>query len=228
MNSGIKAIPINIDAYVEYKIKRAEKIAYDNAPQSLGKGAVVFSTTAAKVMPPPKSGSRSITIAEQLYWRKIYSVKALLKNPKYHKYRKEFILNLKKGNQFVVFGYKDRGKHEVRFYDKTRYLAKKNYGRIKYRGLYKWLWGANLSQIGEKTPSAFKKLLTLSPNLIKEKGLSKIKKQKKQGVIGIISEYFAQGIDYFAKKAENKALKASLNKIKSFLKNKIKKDIKNV
>jgi len=98
-----------------------------------------------------------------------------MKNPKYQKYRKEFILNLNKGNYYVVFGYKDRGKHEVRFYDKTRYLAKKNYGRIKYRGLYKWLWGANLNQIGEKTPSAFKKLLAKSPDLIKEKGLASIK-----------------------------------------------------
>jgi hypothetical protein len=62
MNTGIKATPINVDAYVEYKIKRAEKIAYDNAPESLGKGAVVFSTTASKNMPPPKSGSRSMTI----------------------------------------------------------------------------------------------------------------------------------------------------------------------
>lgn len=228
MKSGIKATPINVDAYVEYKIKRAEKIAYDNAPESLGKGAVTFSTTAAKVMPPPKKGAKSMTIPQNLYWRKIYSIKALMKKPKYQKYRKEFLLNLRKGNFFVVFGYKDRGKHEVRFYDKTRYLAKKNYGRIKYRGLYKWLWGANLNAIGEKTPAAFKKLLAKSPDLSKKKGLAKIKKQKKQGVIGIVSQYLADGISYFAKKAEAKALKASINKIKSFLQNKIKKEIKNV
>lgn len=228
MNTGIKATPINVDAYVEYKIKRAEKIVLDNAPQSLGKGLSGFATTAAKVMPPPKTGSRSMTIAEQLYWRKIYSVKSLMKKSKFYKYRKEFILNLNKGNQFVVFGYKDRGKNEVRYYDKTRYLAKKNYGRIKYRGLYKWLWGANLNSIGEKTPSAFKKLLAKSPDLIKEKGLASVKKEKKQDSVGIISEYFADGISYFAKRAEYKALMSALNRMRNFLQNKIKKDMKNV
>jgi hypothetical protein len=32
MSSGLKAIPLNIDFFVTYKVKQAEKIALENAP----------------------------------------------------------------------------------------------------------------------------------------------------------------------------------------------------
>ena len=239
-NQLVKIIPkdVFVDYEIKQKIKRAEKIAYDNAPQALKKGAVNYSTTAAKVMPPPKKGSRSMKIDDSLYWRKIYSIVSLLKNPqkirkifdkdKFDKYIKQFKYNLQQGNYFVVKAYKDKGKHQTAYYAKSRHIAKKNYGRIKYRGLYKWLWGANLNQIGEKTPSAFRKLLAKSPDMVKVKDLAKMKLEKNQKSVIIVSEYYADGIDYFVTKAESKANKSACNKIKTIIKKKIKEDIKNV
>lgn len=224
----IKAKDFMVDALVHYKIEKAEKIAYENAPQSLRKGAVAFSTTAARVMPPPKDGKKGLKIDDKLYERKIYSIKALLQKGKHKKLHPQFVAQLRNGMQFVVFGYKDRGKRKTRWYAPTRYMAKTRVGRIKYRGLYKWLWGSNFDKIGEKTPVAFKRLLQKSPDLAKKKDLADMRLQKTVSGISIISEYMADGIAYFAKLAETKALKSSMNKIKSFLQNKIKKDIKNV
>ena len=55
-----------------------------------------------------------------------------------------------------------------------------------------------------------------------------MKLQKKESSIAVISEYFADGIEYFARLAERKALRSSMNKIKSFINKKIKKEIKDV
>lgn len=228
IDAKIKAKDYMVDALVQYKIKKAEKIAYDNAPQSLNQGAVSFSTTAAKIMPPPKDGSKGLKIADELYQRKIFAIHKLLKNPKFKKHQAKFIAQLRNGNRFVVCGYKDRGKHQTFFYAKTYEEAKQNFGRIKYRGLYKWLWGSNFDSIGEKTPIAFRRLLQKSPSLIKQKDLASMKLQKKEFSIAVVSEYFADGIEYFARLAERKALRSSMNKIKSFINKKIKKEIKDV
>lgn len=211
-------------------VRKAKSIAYDSAPQALRKGAVTYATTASRNMPPPNRGPKKADIDEKLYWRKIYSLGAMIKkarsNFKLKKLLTEFNAMYNKGMRFVVFGYKDRGKHETRWYTETRYIAKSRVGRIQYRGLYKWLFGANLDKIGEKTPNIFKKLLAKSPKMISEKNLSKMRFVKKEDSIAIESEYTAQGIDYFVKKSEMRALKASLNRMQKLLQKKVNKELK--
>lgn len=226
--SSVKAKAVNVDPFIKLKVKKAEMIAYENAPQSLNKGAVAFSQTAARVMPPPRDGRKGLKIDDKLYYRQIHDIKKIIKDPSYKKLYGQFRAMLSKGMNFVVFGYKDRGKRRARWYAPTRHIAKTRIARIKYRGLYKWLWGSQFDKIGEKTPSAFKKLLQKSPDLIKVKDLADMKIEKSVDKVSLISQYFAQGIDYFAKLAEQKALKSSLNKMKSFLQKKIKKEIKDV
>jgi hypothetical protein len=138
-------------------------------------------------MMPPNTGS--LKIPEKFYQRKTFSILALIKKPKFQNLRREFEKQLAKGMRFVTFGYKDRGKHQVRFYTASRYLAKQNYGRIKYRGLYKWLWGARLNEIGEKVPAAFKKLLAASPDLMRKKSLASMKMEKTPTSRILVSEY---------------------------------------
>lgn len=228
IDAKIKAKDYMVDALVQYKIKKAEKVAYDNAPQSLGKGAVAYAKAAAKAFPPPKDGTKSLKIDDELYKRPIISVKALIKSPKIkEKLRKQLIKHLKMGYNYVVLGYKNRGKHQVSWYS-TQRQPLKDKTVIKYRGLYKWLWGANLDKIGEKTPIAFRRLQEKAPQLAKKKDLAPIKLQKKESSIAVVIDYLAEGIDFFVNIGNEKGLRSSMNKIKSFLNKKIKKEIKNV
>lgn len=224
------SVPQQTKAFLEASVDKAKMIAYDSAPQALKKGAVTYATTASRNMPPPNRGSRKADIDEKLYWRKIYNLGSMIKkarsDSKLKKRLVEFIAMYNKGMRFVVFGYKDRGKHQTRWYAETRYLAKSRVGRIQYRGLYKWLFGANLDKIGEKTPNIFKKLLTKSPKLINKKNLSKMKFIKNEDSIAIESEYTAQGIDYFVDKSKEKALKSSLNRMKKLLQKKVDVELK--
>lgn len=231
------------DVFVDYQIKdtikKAQKIAYQNAPDSLKKGAVNYSLTAAKVMPPPKNGNKGLKIEEKLYWRPIYNIINLLKKPqriekifdsfRFGKHMKEKLRQaVKDGKYYVLVGYKDKGKHQFIQYGAKRAQLKQKWGRIKYRGLYKWLWGANFSDIGQKTPIAFRRLQNASPALEKERDLSSMELKKTNTSVFIQSQYYATGIDYFARLAERKALRSSLNKIKNHLNKKIKEEIKNV
>lgn len=223
-------VPQETKAVLEASVDKAKLIAYDSAPQALRKGAVTYATTASRNMPPPNRGTKKADIDEKLYWRKIYSLGSMIKkarsDSKLKKRLVEFIAMYNKGMRFVVFGYKDRGKHQTRWYAETRYSAKSKVGRIQYRGLYKWLWGSNFEQIGEKTPNIFKKLLAKSPKLITKKNLSQMKFVKTEDSIAIESEYTAQGINYFVDKSKSKALKSSLNRMKKLLQKKVDKELK--
>ena len=230
------------DVFVDYKIKdtikKAQKIAPQAAPDALKEGAVSYSLTAMKVMPPPKKGKTGAKIAEQLYWRKTYNVIYLLKHQelidkifddeRVHVDAESLRHLAKTGYYYIVIGYKDRGKHQFIMKARTKQEAKEKYGRIKYRGLYKWLWGANLDEIGVKTPPAFRRLLNASPALTKQKHLASIELFEQETSVKIEEEYNAQGIDYFARKAEQKALRSTLNKMKKNIQKKVNQEIKNV
>lgn len=224
---------VMVDYVIEQKIKKAQKIAYNTAPQALQKGTANYASTAAKLFPPPKSGSRSVKIDEKLYYRNVYNVINVLKLSDEDKSKiwayddRKFINAVRNKKYWAVLTYKDRGKHPDWKFFETKEMADK-WKKIKYRGLYKWLWGAHFQDIGEKTPAPFRKLLSQSPSLQKEANLSSMKIQKNGTAIQSVIEYGAQGVDYFLGLAEKKIMKSSLNKTKNVIQKKIKKEIKNV
>ena len=238
--SKIVAKDVFVDYRIKEAVKKAQKIALQFAPQALQQGAGNYATTAAKVMPPPKDkkGDKGLKIAQQLYWRDIYPIKYFLKYPDkidkvFDKKRVKVNVDilrslLQQGNWYILIGYKDRGKHQFVKVGKNKNELKQKYGRIKYRGLYKWLWGAGFQDLGWKTPVAFRRLQNASPALEQQKKLVQMQLFKDDKKVRLKEQYKADGIDYFAKRAEQKALRSTLNKMKKLIQKKINEEIKNV
>lgn len=156
----------------EKVIENIQKKILLQSKSAVNEGVMAYNNSASSHFPPPnpywskKYGQPKTTILQDLYWRPIYAIADLFKDKKISsKWRGYFINRWKNdGFNFVVFGYKDNFKKKTINFARTKEQAKNLYGRIKNRGLYKFLWGAKLNLIG-KIKSFYNKLLSKSPNL---------------------------------------------------------------
>lgn len=197
--------------------KTVKKVAYP----SLKKSFVTYAEVASRLMPPPKQGKKTRSIPSKLYKRNIFPISMMIKKDVRH--RKLLIEKVRQGFRFVVY---IRKRHTTLQFTKTLRSAKQRYGRIQYRGLYKWLWGANFSKIGQPTPTMFTRLLTKSPKLANKQNLSAFTQRQLQNEAEIQFNYKAQGIDYFANIAKRQAKSAMLKKLKKLFQSEVSNEIK--
>lgn len=197
---------------VKNKIQKITKKVKDESLEIASKGIVTYAEVASKNMPPPIKGAKSRAIKTSLYKRKIKEIHEAIKQD--YKNRKQLIFQAKKGMKFVVYGYYKL--HPKRWYATTLRNAKK-YSRIEYRGLYKYLWGSQLSSIGEKTPTMFLRLLQKSPKLNNMRYLVKMKKEIINNESIVVLNYNADKIGFFSQKAKFEAKKSMQRKIKKLL-----------
>lgn len=212
------------DSCIQYKIQRVKKAVQNSAPEALKKGFVTYAEVASRQMPPPKEGKKSRSIPAKLYKRNILPISRAIKTDK--KNKKQLTAKIRQGYRFVVYGYIKRGKRPFRWYATTLRGAKK-FQRIKYRGLYKWLWGAGLQTLGEKS-TMFDNLLKKSPDMAKKRNLAAILMKSTIDETKIEANYIAEGIDYFANKGKKDAKSAMLRKMKKLLVSKVTEELKNI
>lgn len=197
------------------KIKNMQESFQKQAEDFLIDSSLKGAETASRYTPPKKDGSWSKNIKAKDYKRPVYSILYLLKNKKFKKFTKQFREKFSQGYRFFV--YKDTRKNSKKWFTKTSRQAKSKYGRIKYRGLLKLMYGLSFLKQG-KLSTVFSNLLSKSPQLSKI-NLNETKYQKKQN-----NTYRYTNI--------NKTLNSSLGEIgkkkstpviKRVLKNKVKK-----
>lgn len=128
----------------------------------LGQASIKGAESAAKFCPPKKDGSWNKSIKATDYKRPIYNILYLLKNSKFKKFSTELRQKFNQG--FRYFIYKDVRKRQKRWYTKTYRQGKSKYGRIKYRGFMKIMYGLQLLNHGYKS-NLFSNLLKKSPSL---------------------------------------------------------------
>ena len=213
------------DSYVEYKIQQVKKAVCKIAPSVLSKGLLSYAEVASRNMPPPKSGTKSRSIPSKYYKREVWSIDQMYKKSKNEKVKRFLIHQKIKGYKFGVTVYENRGKNKKIYFSKSERELKSKYGRIKYRGLYKWLWGANLSQIGQATPNMFSRLLSKSPDLASKANLTSYTKMQNKNEVQIKADYKADGISYFAKQAQRQAKKAMKSKMKKLFQSGVSQEI---
>lgn len=213
---------------VQYKLKQAQQAVKKISPNVLSKGIVTYAENASRQMPPPVKGTRSRTIPAKLYKRQVLSIDEMYKKTDKPNVKRFLVHKKIQGFKYCVWVYKDRGRHKRLQFAKTERELKSKWGRIKYRGLYKWLWGANLSKIGEATPTMFSRLLQKSPDLAKKSNLATMYKTQKENETEIVAEYNADGIDYFAKQAKKAATTAMKKKMKKLFRSGLTEEIKKI
>lgn len=211
---------------VNLKIAKLEKTVEKSAETALKKGLVSYSEVVSRSMPPPKNGSKSRSIAARLYKREVFLIDQLYKKVKSAALKSVLVNRKINGFKYAVWVYFNRGKRKKLQFAKTEREAKTKYGRIKYRGLYKWLWGAKISAMGEVVPTMFSRLLAKSPDLAKVSDLTKIKVEKKQAETAIMQSLEADRINNLAGKAKYDAKKTMLKKMKKILQSKVSDEIK--
>lgn len=226
MNVDLKVTAVNTD-FIKKKLQQAEVVVKKVASKTLKKGFAAYAETASRQMPPPVKGSRSRSIPAKLYKREIYSIDELYKNSTDEKFKRVLISKKIAGFKFAVYVYKDLGKHKKLIFGKTERELKSKYGRIKYRGLYKWLWGAKLHELGE-TSTMFSRLLTKSPALKTKENLAAIFQRLKNDSTEIIATWKARGIDYFANRAKYAAERAMKTKLKKTFQENITNELKKI
>ena len=225
--SNIQCSVVNPDI-VQQKIKQAQKAIQKISPDVLSKAMVNYSEVASRNMPPPVKGTKGRSIPAKLYKRQVLSIDQMYKKTNSPRI-KNFLIHQKiKGFKFAVWVYFNRGKNKRLQFGKSERELKSKYGRIKYRGLFKWLWGANFSQIGQTTPTMFSRLLQKSPDLAKKADLSALSKKQTANETEIISDYKAEGVEYFAKSANYQAKKAMKSKLKKLFQVGLSKQIKKI
>lgn len=224
-----KAIAVQLidDSCIDYKIQAAVKAVQKAAPDSLKKGFVTYAEVAARQMPPPKQGKKSRSIPAKLYKRQILSIDEMYKKTTEKRFKNALIHKKIQGFKYAVAVYEKRGKKKTLYFGKTERELKAKYGRIRFRGLYKWLWGAGLQSLGVKS-TMFDNLLKKSPDMAKKRNLAAVFMNTAKEQTQIVAHYQAQGIDYFANKGKRDAKSAMLRKMKKLLQSRVNEEIKKI
>lgn len=172
------------DTVLKEKIKKfnlaVKKVAKDILLSVSLKGA----ETASRYTPPKKDGQWSRNISAKQYKRPVYSISQLLNNDdqdnqnilkklfKAKTTKRDLGLKIRQGYKFVVL--KDSSKNKKVWFAKTQRQAKSKYGRIKYRGLLKLMYGIQFLNNGLFS-TVFEKLLRNSPSLSNLNNMNELK-----------------------------------------------------
>lgn len=199
------------------KSKIYKRRLHKNSVDILRECAVAFSKKASMYCPPNKGQRR---IEKKFYTRPIIYLRDEVKK----KNKPEDKQQLRKGKLFKV-EIKKNGRLIKSIYEKTMRAIKK-YTRIRNRGLFRSMFGANLRSIGKQIPANIRALLSKSKNLLNLKDLNQIKestKENKQAKIKIDNN--AYNNQSFADIAVNHGDKAAEKKMKKLLKEQAKKEV---
>lgn len=218
----IKVQDIMNASMVEYTLQDMQKKVIKKSKNIVADAIATYTSVASRNMPPPVKGNRSRSIPANLYYSRTLPIdEAIAKNPRLSTlYAKKNM-----GYKFVAFTYIKRGKRLKLQFFKSLADAKKN-TRIKYRGLYKYLWGAKLKEIGAKETGMFDRLLSKSPDMAKKKNLVNVSSSSTDDETKITVQWNAEGISFFAEKSAKKAKQAMFKKFKKDLKLLVEKEIK--
>ena len=178
-------INVKIDtSQLDYLVDQANKQINRKLPQITIQGAKSFADNAAKMIPPKKNGQFSKTISANQYKRKIHQIVPILRKfPKskkteqkksHNKFIQSLLDNIKEKNIFYVLGY-SKGKSKYWFGKRKSDLRK--YERILTRGLWKIMFGLNLSKFSA-IPKSIQSLIAKSPIISGWKGLNPIQTVK--------------------------------------------------
>lgn len=191
-------------------MERYEKSLKAECRNILKKSSVAYGESAAKYVPPRVNGRWSKSIPAKLYKRQFVApISRLIK--KDGRNRELFREKLRQGYRFAIKGIL-RGK--VHWWFTTTLRKTREYVRIFNRGLFKFLFGANFSSIGEVTPLFFQRLLQKSPNLAKhvKEHVLELKAKNDTESIRIVNDAwgnqaFARESRYQGEKAARKTMK---------------------
>lgn len=199
------------------KSKIYKRRLHKNSVDILRECAVAFSKKASLYCPPNMGQKR---IEKKHYTRPIFY---LIDQVKKHN-RTEDKQQLKKGMMFKV-EIKKNGRFIKAIFAKTIRAIKK-YTRIRNRGLFRSMFGANLGSIGKQIPSNIKSLLSKSKNLLNLANLNQIKQTAKNNEYAKIKiDNNAYNNESFADIAVKHGDKQAEKKMKKLLKEQAKKEV---
>ena len=180
----------------------------------LKKSSVSYGERAAKYVPPRVNGGWSKNIPAKLYKRQFVAPLSRLIR-KDGRNRALFKEKLRQGYRFAIKG-QLRGK--TRWWFPTTLRKTREYVRIFNRGLFKFLFGANFSSIGEVTPLFFQRLLQKSPNLAKhvKEHVLELKAKNDTESIRIVNDAFNN--DAFSRESKYQGEKAARKTMKKMWK----------
>lgn len=181
----------------------------------LGQASMKGAETAAKFCPPKNDDSWSRSIKAKDYKRPIYNILYLLKNSKFKKFSAEFRQKFKQGYRYFI--YKAVRKRQKSWYTKTERQGKSKYGRIKYRGFMKIMYGLQLLNHGYKS-NLFSNLLKKSPSLNNLSTYNTLEYKSEKNHY----QYINTNKSYDSTSLASTALKKSVPTIKRVLKKKMK------
>lgn len=202
---------------LKQQVDKANKQIEKNLPMIVGKGALKYSATSAKLVPPNRNSN---IIPAKFYKRPVYKLIDLLrdKNNEKKKPKKLWAELVKQGYRYVVEGQNKKRRRKL-FYYKVASLAKKA-AVIVNRGLLRVMYGGNLNVNGE-SPKTIKKLMDKSPNLkrlvLMLNPISKLDKDKESKItIGNASEVLQSGLSTnWAVRAKKEATYQAKREIKN-------------
>lgn len=198
--------------------KQYEKELHKQSEQILRKCAVSFAKKASLYC-PPNMGKKNIE--KRFYTRPILYLPDEVRKHK----RSEDIEELRKGKLFKVT-IKKSGKFVKNIYSKSLRMIKK-YARIRNRGLFKVMFGANLESIKELIPSSIRSLMNKSKNLLNLKNLNRITEESELNRYSKIKiDNNAYDNQSFQNIAVREGDKSALKTLKKLLKQKTKENIK--
>ena len=179
----------------------------------LKKSSVSYGERAAKYV-PRVNGGWSKNIPAKLYKRQFVApISRLIR--KDGRNRALFKEKLRQGYRFAIKGLL-RGK--THWWFTTTLRKTREYVRIFNRGLFKFLFGANFSSIGEVTPLFFQRLLQKSPNLAKhvKEHVLELKAKNDTESIRIVNNAFNN--DAFSRESKYQGEKAARKTMKKMWK----------
>lgn len=214
---------------LKQQVEKANKQIEKNLPMIVGKGALKYSATSAKLVPPNRNSN---IIPAKFYKRPVHKLIDLLrdKNNEKKKPKKLWAELVKQGYRYVVEGQNKKRRRKL-FYYKIASLAKKA-AVIVNRGLLRVMYGGNLNVNGE-SPKTIQKLMDKSPNLKKlVLMLNPIKKQDrdKESLISIgnASDVLQSGLSTsWANKAKRQGVYQAKRQIKNQATKVVQKVIEN-
>lgn len=194
----------------EAGMERYEKSLKAECRNILKKSSVAYGERAAKYVPPRVNGGWSKNIPAKLYKRQFVApISRLIR--KDGRNRELFKEKLRQGYRFAIKGLL-RGK--THWWFATTLRKTRQYVRIFNRGLFKFLFGANFSSIGEVTPLFFQRLLQKSPNLAKhaKEHVLELKAKNDTESIRIVNNAFNN--DAFSRESKYQGEKAARKTMK--------------
>lgn len=206
----------------EAGMERYEKSLKAECRNILKKSSVAYGERAAKYVPPRVNGRWSKSIPAKLYKRQFVApISRLIR--KDGRNRELFKEKLRQGYRFAIKGLL-RGK--THWWFTTTLRKTRQYVRIFNRGLFKFLFGANFSSIGEVTPLFFQRLLQKSPNLAKhvKEHVLELKAKNDTESIRIVNDAFNN--DAFSRESKYQGEKAARKTMKKMWKEWNKRRVK--